>query len=151
MLCQQLKTSERLIPMVARSVNNLAIVAIAYALMIGVDFLESPPIYYLCCMLVHLIIMCLCLKGKGAIIKVYGLANFFPLALYYPYVFYGNEITKSLMWGGVVNFANFILAIELLIVLNGVKHGLLSIFNCWFDNVVSQWGNSVLFDKGLDE
>lgn len=127
--------------------SKLAIVSIAYLLMIGADFIESVPFYYLSCMMIHLIVMLMCASSKGAIIKIYGIINFFPIVLYFPYVFFDFHITKLLMWSGIVNFANIILAFELLIITNGLINGLLS--NCRDSNVSSGRNNGFFLNAWI--
>lgn len=106
--------------------SKLAIVSIAYLLMIGADFIESVPFYYMTCMMIHLIVMSMCLLSKSTAIKIYGVVNFPPIVLYFPYIYFDFYVTKSLMWSGIVNFANIILIVELLIIMSVIKNGLLS-------------------------
>lgn len=119
--------------------SKLAIVVIAYALMIGADFIESVPFYYLTCMMIHLVVMLLCVLSDGVTIKIYGTINFFPVVLYFPYIFFDFHITKLLMWSGIVNFANIILVVELLILMSAIKNGILS--NSRDNNVSNRWGD----------
>jgi len=130
--------------MAAKSEINIAIVAIAYLLMIGADFIESTPFYYLFCMFIHLVIMVLCSMAKGLLIKCYGVINAFPLFLYFPYVFFDYAVTKSLMWEGAINFANIILIIELIIISNGVFNGLSHVSSHWRVNAW-RWNSNYIF------
>lgn len=132
--------------MAAKSEINIAIVAIAYLLMIGADFIESTPFYYLFCMLIHLMVMILCAMSKGLLIKCYGVVNAVLLFLYFPYVFFDCGVTKSLVWEGTINFANIIFIIELIIISNGVFNGLSRFSGHWRVNAW-RWNGNYIFSN----
>lgn len=131
--------------------NNVAIVAISYLIALGVEFIDSTPFYYFSFMIIHFTVMFACLKLKGELIKVYGIVNFILMCLYFPYVFGYNYITQHLMWEGWLNFANIILIVELMIIGNGVIHGLLAIFDRWNIDVDGRWMDCFFIDTWTTE
>lgn len=116
------------------ALNNVAIVATSYLLLWAADaYIEYVPLYYLACMLIHLIIMALCMSASGELIKYYGAINVVPLLLYYPYVFDYYEFVEYLMWDSALNVSNIVLSFELLIITKSGIDALISVY-CWACN-----------------
>ena len=128
-----------------RNANNIAIVAIAYALNLGAELISSASFYYLFSMLVNLLVMSLCYYSNSKLIKVYGVLNFISLVLYLPLVFFPFELSRLILWSGVVNFANITLSFEILILIRGTRDGLRIIANRavdgWFSILFSVQNN----------